>query len=280
VFAFTPRDLRGVVTMIVMLAVAGVISGLGERTRRQNAVARARRVQIEAERLRSSLLSAVSHDLRTPLAAIVGAGTELLQDGARLEPAARDGLAETIVEEAERLDQLVTNLLELAKLDGGAIEIRKRPEPLDEIVEVSLARFHGRLGSRPIRAHVPHEVPMVPVDGVLIQHVLINLLENALRYSPEPSPIDVEVSRSERDILLHVRDHGPGVDDAEAERLFERFYRGRAGSTRDGGVGLGLTICRAIVEAHGGRITIGNHPEGGAIVEVSLPLGDRARGLS
>ncbi len=183
------------------------------------------------------------------------------------------------MEEAERLDRLVTNLLELAKFEGGTPEIRKRLEPLDEIVEASLARLHGRLGNRPVNAHVPQEVPMVPMEPVLIQQVLTNLLENALRYTPESSPIEVEATSDGERARVEVRDHGPGIVEAEAPRLFERFYRGRAGGTRDGGVGLGLTICRAIVEAHGGSISISNHADGGAVAGFSLPLASTKEGL-
>ena len=273
VFSFASNDMKGLITIVVMLVVAGVISGLGERTRRDVRLAHERDLQIEAERLRNALLSAVSHDLRTPLAAILGAGTALLRDGRRLEAGARDGLAEAIVEEAARLDQLVTNVLELAKFEGGAIEIKKRPEPLDEIVETCLSRLHGRLGNRPLSAHVPQEVPMVPMDPVLIQQVIVNLLENAIRYTPESSPIEVEVSRVGDEAIVQVKDRGPGIDEEESKRLFDRFYRGRSAAALDGGAGLGLTICRSIVEAHGGTISIANRPDGGACARFSLPLG-------
>jgi len=161
-FALERSDLKSFVTLIVMIVVAAVISGLAERARRQQRRAQARDLQIETERLRSSLLSAVSHDLRTPLATIFGAGTELLEDGAALDAAARDGLVQAIVEEAAHLDQMVTNLLEVARLDGGAIEIRKRLEPLDEVVEAALSRLRGRLAERAVRSRVPEEIRWCP----------------------------------------------------------------------------------------------------------------------
>jgi two-component system sensor histidine kinase KdpD len=272
VFSLAPSDLKSIVTLLVMIIVATVISGLAERARRQHRAAQARDLQIETERLRNSLLSAVSHDLRTPLATIFGAGTELLEDGTDLAPAEREGLVQAIVEEAAHLDQLVTNLLEMARLDGGPIAIRKRPEPLDEVVEAALSRLRGRLGDRPVRSRVPEEIPMVPIDAVLIQQVLVNLLENALRYTSEGTPLEIEAICDAGQVTVEVRDRGPGIREEEAERLFERFYRGQSQSSRDGGVGLGLTICRAIMRAHGGTIALLNRDQGGAIARLTLPL--------
>jgi two-component system, OmpR family, sensor histidine kinase KdpD len=272
VFSFAPSDLRSLVTLLVMLIMAAVISGLSERARRQQRAALARDVQIETERLRNTLLSAVSHDLRTPLATIFGAGTVLLEDSDSLAPAERDGLIQDIVEEAAHLDQLVTNLLNMARLDGGPIRIRKQPEPLDEVVEAALSRLRGRLGDRPVRSRVPEEIPMVPIDAILVQQVLVNLLENALRYTSEGTALEIEATCNSDEVTVEVRDRGPGIREEEAERLFERFYRGQPQSSRDGGVGLGLTICRAIVGAHGGTIALVNRDQGGAIARLTLPL--------
>jgi K+-sensing histidine kinase KdpD len=272
VYSFAPSDLKSGITLIVMVVVAGVISGLAEISRRQQSAARNRELALETERLRNSLLSAVSHDLRTPLAAIFGAGTELLQDGRKLAEDERQELVSAIVEEAARLDQLVTNLLDVARLDGGKVQIRKRLEPLDEVVEASLERLRGRLGGRPVRSHVPQEIPMVPMDAVLMQQVLVNLVENALRYTPEGTPVEVEATCESNTVVIEVRDSGPGIRDEEAERLFERFYRGAAHSSRDGGVGLGLSICRAIVLAHDGRISLRNRAPSGAVARLELPL--------
>lgn len=273
VMAFAPSDLKSAVTLVVMMVVAGVTHGLAELTRRQERAARAREVALEAERMRGSLLSAVSHDLRTPLAAIFGAGTELLQDGSQLNAAEHRELLQSIVEEAARLDRLVTNLLDVARSDAVATRVRKRREPFDEVIEAALGRLKGRLGQRSVRSHVPQAVPMVPMDAVLIQQVLVNLLENAIRYSQEGSPLEIEVSEAPSHAVVEIRDRGPGIQSDEAERLFERFYRGAAHSSRDGGMGLGLAICRAIVQAHGGSIGLLNRNDGGAIARFTLPLG-------
>jgi two-component system sensor histidine kinase KdpD len=275
-FALLTTEPRHLITLAVFSVVAAIISGLGDRARQAHNAARAREVQIESERLRNSLLSAVSHDMRTPLASILGAGTALLQDGSELDSETRRGLSESIVLEAVRLDQLVANLLDFARLDGRVIDLRKRAEPVEEIVEASLGRLRGRLGDRVVHSRVPEEIPMVPMDHVLMQQVLVNLLENALRYTSERSPLEIEASREANLVAIEVRDRGPGIRDDEAERLFERFYRGSASTTRDGGVGLGLTVCRAIVDAHGGTITLRNRDGGGAVARVTLPLSEGA----
>jgi two-component system, OmpR family, sensor histidine kinase KdpD len=143
---------------------------------------------------------------------------------------------------------------------------------LDEVVEAALSRLRGRLGDRPVRSRVPEEIPMVPIDAVLIQQVLVNLLENALRYTSDGTPLEIEATCTAAQVTVEVRDRGPGIREEEAERLFERFYRGEGQSPRDGGVGLGLTICRAIMRAHGGTIALVNRHEGGAIARLTLPL--------
>jgi two-component system sensor histidine kinase KdpD len=272
VFAFAPSDLRSGITLAVMTVVAGIISGLGESSRRHRAAARQHEVQIETERLRSSLLSAVSHDLKTPLAAIFGAGTELIDDDSTLDREERLELARAIVEEAERLNQLVTNLLDVARLEGGPIALRKRFEPIEEVVEAALGRMGARLREHPVKTSIPEDVPMVPMDPMLIRQVFVNLFENVLRYTPQDSPIEIDASARQGSVEIAVSDRGPGIPEEEPARLFERFYRGPAGERRDGGMGLGLTICRAIVQAHGGSISIENRAGGGAIVRFTLPL--------
>jgi len=267
-------DMKSTITLLVMAAVAATISGFGERTRRQQAAARARDLQIETERLRSSLLSSVSHDLKTPLAAILGAGTELLKDGPRLDDPSREQLARAIVEEARRLNQLLTNLLDVTRLESGKVLLRKRPEPIEEVIEGALDRLRGRLGDRSVHTRVPGDTPMVPIDAVLVEQVLVNLVENALRYSPDDAPVDVIVVVERGSIVVEIADRGPGIPKEERERVFEKFYRGTARMKGDGGVGLGLTICRAIVQSHGGLISIDNRDGGGARVRFTLPLAE------
>ncbi len=194
-----------------------------------------------------------------------------MRDGARLDEAERQALTSAIVEESQRLNQLVTNLLDVARLEHGAIEVKKRPEPLEEVVAAALDRVRGRLGERKVRTRVPAEVPLIPMDPVLLEQVFVNLLENAIRYTPERSPLEIEARPAPGAVVIEVRDEGPGVSEAERERLFERFVRG-SHERGDGGVGLGLTICRAIVEAHGGSIGIYNREVRGALVRMELPV--------
>jgi two-component system sensor histidine kinase KdpD len=271
-FAFAPPDLKSVVTFTVMLIVAGVISGLNQRLRRRERDAREAEVLIETERLRSSLLSAVSHDLKTPLTAILSAGANLAKGDGKLNDVTRSELVATVVEEAERLNTLVTNLLAMTRLESQAVEIRRREESIDEIIGVALARLAGRLKERPVHTDVPEEIPPVPVDPILVEQLFMNLLENAIRYTPAHSPLDIQVRREDDHIVVELSDRGPGVTAGEEERVFEKFFRGSLAQRNDGGVGLGLTICRAIVHAHHGRIGVRARDGGGATFHFTLPL--------
>jgi len=227
-------------------------------------------VQAETERMRNALLSAVSHDLRTPLTAITGAASSLLDHPDALPPASRQELLQAIYEEANRLDRLVKNLLDITRLEAGAVHLHKEWHPLDEVVGAALTRVEGRLRGHPVRTQFPPHLPMVPLDGVLIQQVVINLLENALKYTPPDTPIDLSASATADAIVFEIADRGPGLPPGDEQRIFDKFYR--AGPAREGGVGLGLTICRGIVEAHGGRIWAEDRPGGGAVFRFTLPL--------
>jgi two-component system sensor histidine kinase KdpD len=271
-FAFALPDLKSVIRFAVMLIVAGVISGLNHRLRRRERDAREAGLLIETERLRSSLLSAVSHDLKTPLTAILSAGAHLAKTDGKLSDVSRSELVATVVEEAERLNALVTNLLAMTRLESQAIEIRRRDESIDEIIGVALTRLSGRLKDRPVHTDVPEEVPPVPMDPILVEQLFMNLLENALRYTPANSPLDICVRRDDDHIVVEMHDRGPGVPPAEEERIFEKFFRGSLAQRNDGGVGLGLTICRAIVHAHHGRIGVRPREGGGATFHFTLPL--------
>ena len=228
------------------------------------------RVQVEAEQLRSTLLSSVSHDLRTPLAVMKGAASTLVADDAKLTPTVRKDLHTAILEEAERLDRQVRNLLDMTRLESGAVRLKKEWYPLQEIVGATWSRMESRLGTRTVTIRVDAEL-LAPVDNVLIEQVLVNLLENAAKYTPAGTPIDVSASRAGTEIVVEVADRGPGIPDDEHERIFDKFHRGPSERTK-GGVGLGLTICRAIVVAHGGRIWIEDRPGGGAAFKFVLPL--------
>lgn len=239
-----------------------------ERTHSQHAAETAR-IQMQTERMRSSLLSAVSHDLRTPLASIRGAATTLRSQGERLEPDVRQELLDSIADETERLSRLVSNLVDMTRLESG-VELRCDLCPLEEIVGAALQRMEHQLEKRQVITHLPDSLPLVYVDDVLLGQVMINLLENAIKYTPEKTAIEMGARSTEDGVILEVRDHGPGFTPGDEQRIFEKFYRGKSESVR--GVGLGLAICRAIVEAHGGSIRAFNHPAGGAVFQIQLPL--------
>ncbi|MEQ1502475.1 MAG: ATP-binding protein, partial [Myxococcota bacterium] len=234
------------------------------------AAAEASRIDVETERLRNELLSAVSHDLRTPLASITGSATAMLGDP-DLDPAARHELLDTIREEGEHLGRLVTDLLDLTRIESGTIRARREWVPVEEVIDVALGRTEGKLAGRPVRVDVPEEVLTAPMDPTLVGQVLVNLLENAANHTPPGSPVDVIARSDGRTLELEVADRGAGVPDGEGDRIFDKFYR-TADGQRVAGTGLGLAICRAVVRAHGGTIRAIPRDGGGARFVVSLPL--------
>jgi len=229
------------------------------------------RAEVEAERTRSSLLSSVSHDLRTPLAAITGAASSL-KDGASLPEAARSGLAETISEEAERLNRVIGNLLDMTRVDSGSLRVAKEWHSIEEVVGAALTRLESQLAGRAVQLSISADLPLVPMDDVLFEAVVRNLMENAHKYSPRETPIEVSAVIDGSELRLEVRDRGVGLEPGDEKRVFEKFYRGKSSSAA-AGAGLGLAICKGIVEAHGGTISAGNRSGGGAVFTVRLPLG-------
>jgi two-component system sensor histidine kinase KdpD len=248
---------------------AGLIGSALERTQLADEARRAR-LRAETEQLRNSLLSSVSHDLRTPLAVVTGATSSLLDEHGPRDEQARRELLQTAHEEALRLNRLVRNLLDMTRLEAGALKVHKELQPVEEVVGAALDRMEDRLRGRDVHTSIPDDLPLVPFDPALIEQVLINLLENATKYTPAESPIDIGARGQDDSVLVEVADRGPGVSEQDAERVFDKFYRAREGE--GGGVGLGLTICRGIVSAHGGRIWVEPRPGGGASFRFTLPL--------
>jgi two-component system, OmpR family, sensor histidine kinase KdpD len=229
------------------------------------------RLDIETERLRSSLLSAVSHDLRTPLSVITGASSTLLDNDQSLGHDVRRELAASILDESERLNRLVANLLDMTRLQAGALEVRKQWQPIEEVIGAAIARVARHLDGRNVTTHVAGDLPFVPLDDLLIQQVLVNLLENATRYAPADTPIEISARQEGESIVIEVADRGPGLPPVDPSRLFEKFYRAGESTTRTG-AGLGLAICRGIVQLHGGKIEAANRAGGGAVFRFSLPF--------
>ncbi|HUW49388.1 MAG TPA: DUF4118 domain-containing protein [Sulfuricella sp.] len=234
-------------------------------------VAQATQVQIVSERLRSSILSALSHDLRTPLTALVGLADSLALSRPPL-PAEALETAEAIREQALRLSGLVGNLLDMARLHAGHVTLRKEWQLLEEVIGASIQLLGRSLANHRVRVTLPKDMPLVEFDAVLIERVFCNLLENAAKYAPPGSLIEIAGNAKGGSVEVSVCDHGPGFPPDKQGTLFEMFVRGAPESATPG-VGLGLAICRAIIDAHGGTIDAANQPEGGACVTFTLPSG-------
>jgi two-component system sensor histidine kinase KdpD len=237
--------------------------------------AQAATVAAQTEALRNSLLSAIAHDLRTPLASIVAASGTLLQDERPPGGQQARELARTIHDEARHMSRLADKTLEMARLEAGTVRLQREWCPVEEIIGAALSRVEESLGARPVRTQTPAEPALAHVDAVLVVRVLENLIENAIKYTPAGSPIEVGADVQGAAVRFRVADSGRGLAPGEETRIFEKFYRGSARDPRPG-VGLGLTICRLIVEAHGGRIGARNRPEGGAEFCFTIPSGEPA----
>lgn len=169
------------------------------------------------------------------------------------------------------MTRLIANLLDMIRVESGALEVQKEWQPLEEVVGVALIRLDVRLRDHPVQVHLPRDLPLVPLDAVLIEQVFVNLLENAVKYTPPGTPIEISAVAEGSVVRVEVVDRGPGLPLGEEARVFDKFYRA-AGTVAQGGIGLGLTICRGIITAHGGRIWAENRPGGGAAFRFTLPL--------
>ena len=234
------------------------------------AAAQSAQIKVETESLRNSLLAGISHDLRTPLASIVGAASSLAEEPERLSETARRELARTIYDEGQRMATLANNILDMARLDAGAVTLKREWVPIEEIVGGVLTRLRPRLEGRPVRTALPDDAPLVKLDAVLIEQVLVNIVENALKYTPAGTAIEISAEFAPSSVTVTVADEGPGIPPGLEERLFDKFYRASPERAQSG-VGLGLTICRAIVEAHGGTIRAENRVPRGAAFRFTLP---------
>jgi two-component system sensor histidine kinase KdpD len=229
------------------------------------------RLKAEKERLRNILLSSVSHDLRTPIAAIVGASSTLLQSSPGLDEKANRELLESIWDEADRLNRFVRNLLDMTRLEAGVVSVKKELQPVEEVVGAALTRLEKILKGREIVTSIPEDLPLVPIDAVLMEQLLVNLLENAVKYTPSGSPITVVAGVEGTGVVLEVLDRGPGIPKGDSGHIFEKFYRSKQAGMPSG-VGLGLAICKAVAEVHGGSIKAGNRDGGGTVISVTIPL--------
>ena len=228
-------------------------------------------VQMESERLRNSLLAAISHDLRTPLAALVGMSESLAM--MKLSPTSPElETAHRIKEAALRMNSMVGNMLDMARLQSGSVQLNRQWQPLEEVVGTSLKTMASVLENRHVTVALADDLPMVDIDAVLFERVLCNLIENAGKYTPPGTPVEIRAMPSGDQVLIRVDDVGPGLPKGKESAIFDMFERGKKESATPG-VGLGLAICRAIVEAHGGKIRGETKPQGGARFTIELPRG-------
>jgi two-component system sensor histidine kinase KdpD len=237
------------------------------------------RLVAETDRLRAALLTSISHDLRTPLASILGSATSL--EGEACDPATRAELIRTIQEEAERLNRFIRNLLDMTRLEAGPLELRTTPVEVSDVVRSALRRAEKILAAHIVQVDLAPELPLLPVDEVLFEQVLFNLLDNAAKYSPAGSCITISAHRDDSRLRLCVLDEGPGIPAVDLEHIFDKFYRVRGTDRRRAGTGLGLAICRGFIEAMHGTISASNRTDrGGAVFCIMLPVLSRHESLA
>lgn len=227
--------------------------------------------------LRAALLSSISHDLRTPLSSIKAATSSLLQEDVQWDDEARRSFTLAIQREVDRLNRLVGNLLDMSRIEGNALKPEKEWYPLGELVHDVLGRMQPLLQDRIVQTSLPDDIPPVSLDYLEIDQVLTNLIENAVHYTPAESPIEISVRADGGQVTVSVADHGPGIPPSNVERIFDKFYRvldAQRDAAHPRGSGLGLAVCRGLVEAHAGRIWVENREGGGAIFRFTLPIGE------
>lgn len=268
---FTVDDLQYMLTFAIMLAVGLIVSGLVDSIRAQARAQTKLGVQAETERLRSALLASISHDLRTPLAVMCGASSGLAERGEQMSAQERQALAQSVFGQAREMSEQVAKVLQMTRLETGAIALQRDWDSIAEIAEAVLRRLRERLAGHRVIVELPDDLPLVRVDASLIEQALGNLLENAARHTPPGTLIRLRARREGAALVVSVEDFGPGLSEDEAERVFAKFHRGAAEGP-GGGVGLGLSICRAIVQLHGGRAWAEQVPGGGMAFRFSVPI--------
>lgn len=265
------------ITFVGMMVVSSVTSTLTTRMKKQSKILHEREkllMEAEKETMRANLLRAVSHDLRTPLTGIIGLADAYLQNTEQLTEEQKSAMVNNISEDANWLLNMVENLLSVTRIRVGDAQMAKSPEPLEEVVSEALQRFRKRLPQADVRVKVPDEFVMVPMDAMLIEQVIINLLENAVYHSATKEPIDFYVEKQDGEVVFHIRDHGQGIPPDRLEVIFD----GAGSDTNESGdshkgMGIGLTICKTIVTAHHGTIWAANREQGAELV-FTLPLGE------
>jgi two-component system sensor histidine kinase KdpD len=225
------------------------------------------------EKLQSALLNAISHDLRTPLVSVIGTLSSLQEEGMALDENAKKNLVQVALEEADRLNHLITNLLDESRIEAGAITLSRRPSEVQDLVGAALEQLGSRAGGRPINIDIPEDTPFISVDFGLIVQTLANILDNAMKYSPANSPIEIKARQLSQEVQIEITDYGVGIPEEDLVNIFDKFYRIKR-PDNVAGTGLGLSISKGIVEAHGGHIVAEKGTDGGTMVKVRLPIGN------
>ena len=264
---FHVDDPQYLLTFAMMLTVGLVVSRLTGSVRARERAQSELAIQAETERTRNALLASISHDLRTPLSVIEGAASSLAEGGERIAAAERAELARSIYREAQEMSELVAKVLQMTRLESGSLTPTRDWCSMAEIAATVLRRLKPRLGERMVMLEMPPDLPLARVDGALIEQALGNLIDNAARHTPPRILVRVRAEVKAGELVVSVEDSGPGLPEGELERLFDKFNHGAAG-----GIGLGLSICRAIVRLHGGRIWAERMPGGGSAFRFALPL--------
>lgn len=268
---FTVDDAQYLLTFAIMLAVAVVVSGLAGRVRRDAEERSRMAIETETERIRSTLLASISHDLRTPLSVISGASSSLAEGGERLAPGERASLARSIFERSSDMAAHVDKILQMTRLESNAIVIERDWASLGEIAASALARLGERLEGHRLLMELPDDLPLVRVDAPLVEQALGNLLENAARHTPPDTVVRLRAQPEGGEVVVSVEDYGGRLREADLERVFAKFQRGETEGGA-GGVGLGLSIVRAVARLHGGRAWAERLAGGGAAFRFTLPL--------
>ncbi len=268
---FSVEDVQYLLTFAIMLAVGLLISRLVENARSQARAQATLETRAETERMRSALLASISHDLRTPLAVMTGASSSLAERGERMSAEERGALAQSVFEQARALSEQVTKVLQMTRLESGALALERDWCTIGEIAEAALRRLRGPLAGHRVMVELPDDLPLVRVDGALIEQALGNLLENAARHTPAGTLVRLRARRNGGELVVSVEDYASGLAAADLERVFAKFQRG-APEGPAGGVGLGLSIVRAIVALHGGRAWAERLDGGGTAFRFTLPV--------
>jgi len=276
------EDLLTIVLFLIVSLLVGYIATQQKKLSIERNILTAQlekeRIEKENEQLRSALLSSVSHDFRTPLTSMIGATSTVMELGDQLDKKQTKELLQTVLEEAERLNRYTQNLLDMTRLGFGQLRLERAWVSIEEIMSVVKKRAKPLLIEHKVELIIQPDLPSLYVHAALMEQALFNILDNAIKHSPICFPIELSVDRNEDFMRIRITDSGPGIDISEREKVFERFYTANKGDRRKSGSGLGLTICRGMIAAHGGTVTISHNPNSkietnpGCCVTVSIPL--------